>query len=45
MTYGDGLANINLKLLYKLHCKTKKIATVTAVSPLPRFGSYNKKIL
>ena len=39
MTYGDGLANINLKKLYKLHCKKKKIATVTAVSPIPRFGS------
>ena len=39
MTYGDGLANISLKSLYKIHCKTKKIATVTAVSPLPRFGS------
>lgn len=43
MTYGDGLANINLKLLYKMHCKTKKIATVTAVSPLPRFGSLTIK--
>jgi len=39
MTYGDGLANINLKSLYNLHCKKKKIATVTAVAPLPRFGS------
>tara|TARA_B100000575_G_C23086470_1_gene626165 strand:+ start:426 stop:1127 length:702 start_codon:yes stop_codon:yes gene_type:complete len=39
MTYGDGLANINLNKLYKLHCKKKKIATVTAVSPIPRFGS------
>ena len=39
MTYGDGLANINLKKLYNLHCKKKKIATVTAVSPIPRFGS------
>lgn len=43
MTYGDGLANINLKKLYNLHCKKKKIATVTAVSPIPRFGSLQIK--
>ncbi len=43
MTYGDGLANIDLKKLYNLHCKKKKIATVTAVSPIPRFGSLQIK--
>ena len=43
MTYGDGLANINLKKLYNLHCKKKKIATVTAVPPIPRFGSLQIK--
>tara|TARA_B100000963_G_C22635631_1_gene677468 strand:- start:3218 stop:3919 length:702 start_codon:yes stop_codon:yes gene_type:complete len=39
MTYGDGLANINLKDLIDLHLKKKKLATVTAVLPPARFGS------
>ena len=39
MTYGDGVSNINLKKLIKTHKKKKKIATVTAVSPIPRFGA------
>ena len=43
MTYGDGLANINLKKLLRLHNKKKKIATVTAVAPIPRFGSVKLK--
>jgi glucose-1-phosphate cytidylyltransferase len=38
MTYGDGLSNINLKNLLKFHKKHKKIATLSAVRPLPRFG-------
>ena len=37
MTYGDGLANINVNKLINYHIK--KIATVTAVNPIPRFGS------
>ena len=32
VTYGDGLANINLKKLEKFHIKHKTIATVTAVN-------------
>ena len=43
MTYGDGLANINLKKLLNIHNKKKKIATVTAVSPVPRFGAIKFK--
>lgn len=39
MTYGDGLADINLDKLLKFHKSHKKIATVTAVRPLPRFGT------
>ena len=39
MTYGDGLANINVNKLINYHIKKKKIATVTAVNPIPRFGS------
>ena len=38
MTYGDGLSNINLKLLLKFHRKHKKIATLSSVRPIPRFG-------
>jgi glucose-1-phosphate cytidylyltransferase len=39
MTYGDGLANINIKKLLSQHIQSKKIATVTAVKPIARFGS------
>ena len=38
MTYGDGLADINLSNLIALHKKHGKLATVTAVRLLPRFG-------
>lgn len=38
MTYGDGLSNVNLFKLADLHNKKKKIATITAVRPLSRFG-------
>ena len=38
MTYGDGLSNINLKKLVKFHLKHKKIGTLSAVRPIPRFG-------
>ena len=41
MTYGDGVSNINISKLIKLHIK--KIATVTAVNPIPRFGSLRLK--
>jgi glucose-1-phosphate cytidylyltransferase len=39
MTYGDGLANIDIKKLLSQHIQSKKIATVTAVKPIARFGS------
>ena len=39
MTYGDGLSNVNLKELLKFHKESKKLATVTAVKPIPRFGN------
>lgn len=39
MTYGDGLSNVDIKELISFHVKHKKIATVTAVKPIPRFGS------
>ena len=38
MTYGDGLSNINLKKLLEFHKNNNKIATLSAVRPIPRFG-------
>lgn len=37
-TYGDGLANVNIKELLKFHFSHGRIATVTAVQPVSRFG-------
>jgi glucose-1-phosphate cytidylyltransferase len=37
-TYGDGLADIDLKALVAYHEAHGKLATVTAVQPLSRFG-------
>ena len=39
LTYGDGIANINIKKLVNFHKKNKKLATVTAVKPGGRFGA------
>lgn len=38
MTYGDGVAQIDIGELVKFHKKNNKIATVTAVHPPARFG-------
>lgn len=38
VTYGDGLANIDLKSLLEFHVSHGKLATVTAVRPPARFG-------
>lgn len=38
VTYGDGLADINIGELLKFHNKHKNIATVSAVRPISRFG-------
>lgn len=38
LTYGDGLADINIKDLVNFHRSHKKIATVTAIQPIGRFG-------
>jgi len=38
VTYGDGLANIDLNALVSFHKDHRKIATVTAVRPSARFG-------
>ncbi len=39
LTYGDGLANVNIKKLLNFHFKHNKIATVTSVVPPARFGA------
>ena len=38
ITYGDGLANVNLQQLLSFHNHQGRIATVTAVRPPARFG-------
>ena len=38
MTYGDGVANIDLDKLLEFHVSHKKIATITGVRPPSRFG-------
>jgi len=38
VTYGDGLADIDLQALATFHRKHGKLATVTAVAPIARFG-------
>jgi len=38
MTYGDGVANIDLRRLLEFHQRHGKLATVTAVRPPARFG-------
>lgn len=38
VTYGDGVADINMDKLLEFHSKHKKIATLTGVRPLSRFG-------
>ena len=38
LTYGDGLANININKLLQFHKKKNKIATITIVRPPARWG-------
>lgn len=38
LTYGDGLANIDLQKLLQYHRSHDKVATVTAIQPLGRYG-------
>lgn len=39
LTYGDGVADINIDNLVNQHKKSGKIATITAVQPGGRFGT------
>ncbi len=38
MTYGDGVADVNIKELLEVHKASNRIATVTGVHPESRFG-------
>jgi len=38
LTYGDGLANVNIDELKKRHLESGKLATITTVQPTSRFG-------
>ena len=40
-TYGDGLSNIDINELVSFHKSHGKLATVTAVTPVSRFGLLN----
>lgn len=39
LTYGDGLANVDLQKLLHFHGSHNKTATVTAIQPIGRFGA------
>lgn len=38
LTYGDGVADVDISHLYNFHKRHGKIGTVTAVRPVARFG-------
>ncbi|MGC8483775.1 MAG: glucose-1-phosphate cytidylyltransferase [Thermodesulfobium sp.] len=41
LTYGDGVADIDLKALVEFHKSKGKYATITAVQPSGKFGALN----
>lgn len=43
LTYGDGVANVNIEQLSKFHKSHKKIGTMTGVHPSSRFGEFSLK--
>ena len=44
VTYGDGVADINILKLLNFHKKKKKIATITTVKPIARFGEIKSNL-
>ena len=38
VTYGDGLANVNIQQLVNFHHSHNKIGTITVAKPISRFG-------
>src|SRR6056297_1657467 len=43
VTYGDGVADINIKNLINFHKKKKKMVTITGVHPPARFGEISEE--
>jgi glucose-1-phosphate cytidylyltransferase len=43
VTYGDGLANVNINELIDFHKSHGKLATLTGISPASRFGELRIK--
>ena len=43
LTYGDGLSDLNVLELVKFHNARGKVATVTAIKPVSRFGVLDLK--
>ena len=41
LTYGDGVANVDINSLVEFHKSHGKMATITAVHPAARFGEMN----
>lgn len=41
VTYGDGLADINIQDLFKYHKKAKTLATITGVYPMLKYGGFD----
>lgn len=41
LTYGDGVANVNIQELIDFHYASENIVTLTAVQPPARFGALN----
>jgi len=39
LTYGDGVSDINIADLYSFHKSHKRLATITAVQPMGRYGA------
>lgn len=43
LTYGDGISDINIQELINFHKSSKMLATLTAVQPPGRFGTFTLK--
>ena len=43
LTYGDGVADVNLRELFRFHKKMGKIGTVTGIHPSSKFGIMDQK--
>jgi len=39
LTYGDGVADVDIEALVDFHRREKRLATVTAIQPAARFGA------